>query len=154
MSHDRDALRAWLQLFGAANAIKKSSDAKFREQFGHSIARFDVLAALDWAGDKGLRAGALTQRLMVSDGNTTQVAAPLLREGLIRRRISRDDGRVAIFKLTKRGQRLFDEMAAAHRRWIDEAFDNFSPQQLETFRVLLNRINLPIAIDGKDKEAA
>ena len=86
-----------------------------RARFGLSISRFDVLAALDRAGDAGLTAGALTSHLKVTEGNTTQVTAPLIKDGLVRRTVSREDGRVAIFQLTRRGQRLFDEMAAINR---------------------------------------
>ncbi len=55
MSDDRDALRAWLALLGASNALKKSVDTRFRSRFGLSISRFDVLSALDRAGPEGER---------------------------------------------------------------------------------------------------
>ena len=116
MSGGRESLRAWLALLGAANAVKKAVDARLRERFGVTLARFDVMAALERAGAEGLRAGAL------SDGNTTQVTAPLLRDGLIERRASAEDGRVAIFRLTRKGRARFHEMAAAHRQWIAGAF--------------------------------
>lgn len=154
MTGEQDSLRAWLHMLSSANALKKSIDAKLREQYGLSLARFDVLAALERAGPDGLRAGALSQRLMVTEGNTTQVTAPLIRDGLIRRAPSRTDGRVAIFKLTKKGARLFDDMAAANRVWVAEAFSGLSPSQLAVFRSLLGKLNLPIESADAGKDAA
>lgn len=153
MSDDREAVRAWLALLGASRGLEKAIDARLRTRFGHSISRFDVLSALDRAGPGGLRAGALTERLMVSDGATTQVTAPLIREGLVRRAADPDDGRVAIFSLTKKGERIFSRMAAEHRQWIDEAFANLTPAQMKTLRRLLEQID-PEKIARAKKDAA
>ncbi len=153
MNDDRDAVRAWLALLAASRGLEKAVDAGFRTRFGHSISRFDVLSALDRARPEGLRAGALTERLMVSDGATTQVTAPLVREGLLRRTVDPNDGRVAIFSLTKKGERVFADMAAEHRAWIDEAFAQLSPAQMKTLRRLLNQID-PEKIARSKKDAA
>jgi DNA-binding MarR family transcriptional regulator len=153
MSDDREALRAWLSLLAASRTLEKAVDAGFRRRFGHSISRFDVLSALDRAGPEGLRAGALTERLMVSDGATTQVTAPLIREGLVRRVAEPGDRRAARFSLTKKGARLFADMAAAHRVWIDDAFAAISPAEMATLRGLIGRI-APQDIDRLGRDAA
>ncbi len=153
MNDDREALRAWLDLLAASQGLKKAVDTGFRSLFGHSISRFDVLSALDRAGAAGLRAGALTERLMVSDGATTQVTAPLIREGLVKRSNDPADGRVAIFSLTKKGEKIFSEMAAEHQQWIVDAFAALSPSQLKTLRRLLAQIS-PAAIARSRKDAA
>lgn len=148
MTDDRDALRAWLHLLGTANAIKKAVDTQLRQRFGMSIARFDVLAALDRAERNGLTAGGLTAYLKVTEGNTTQVTAPLIKAGLVDRTTSPDDGRVAIFRLTDEGRALFARMAAENRRWIDQAFSALTPAQITSLRALLAALELPsIALD-------
>lgn len=141
MNDDRDSLRAWLALLGVSRGLEKAVDSGLRGRFGHSISRFDVMAALDRAGREGLRAGALTERLMVSDGATTQVTAPLIREGLVKRVADPKDGRAAIFSLTRKGQAMFSKMAAEHRRWIDDAFASLSPADLKSLRTLLAEID-------------
>ena len=147
---DRNALRAWLDLLTASNAIKKSIDTALRNEFGLSISRFDVLSALDRADGDGMRAGELSQRLMVTEGNTTQVTAPLIRDGLVKRTQGRDDGRVFYFCLTRKGKKLFQDMAEQHRLWIADAFSDFSQSELATLRKLLGNLNLPPSIDKKD----
>ena len=153
MSDDRDAVRAWLALLGASRGLEKAVDTGLRSRFGHSISRFDVLSALDRAEPGGLRAGALTERLMVSDGATTQVTAPLIRDGLVRRLADPEDGRAAIFSLTRKGARIFAGMAAEHRQWIDSAFANLTPAQMTTLRRLLSQID-PAKVARSKKDAA
>ena len=149
----REAVRAWLALLNASRGLEKAVDAGMRTRFGHSISRFDVLSALDRAGAAGLRAGALTERLMVSDGATTQVTAPLIREGLVKRAADPNDGRVAIFTLTRKGEKIFADMAAEHRQWIDEAFAALTPAQMKTMRRLLADID-PAKIARSKRTAA
>lgn len=153
MNDDREALRAWLALLAASRGIEKAVDTGLRSRFGHSVSRFDVLSALDRAGADGLRAGALTERLMVSDGATTQVTAPLIREGLVRRGADPNDGRVVIFSLTKKGEKIFAEMAGEHRAWIDDAFAQLSPARMKMLRRLLSEI-VPEKIARAKRDAA
>ncbi len=153
MNDDREALRGWLDLLATSQGLKKAVDTRLRSRFGHSIARFDVLSALDRAGVAGLRAGALTERLMVSDGATTQVTAPLIRDGLVKRTVDPDDRRAAIFVLTRKGEKIFAEMAGEHRQWIVDAFAALSPAQIKTLRRLLSQIS-PAAIARSRKDAA
>ena len=153
MNDDREALRAWLALLAASRGIEKAVDTGLRSRFGHSISRFDVLSALDRAGADGLRAGALTERLMVSDGATTQVTAPLIREGLVRRGADPNDGRVVIFSLTKKGEKIFAEMAGEHRAWIDDASAQLSPARMKMLRRLLSEI-VPEKIARAKRDAA
>lgn len=141
---DRDALRAWLALLGTSNAIRKGVDARLRQRFGLSIARFDVLAALDRAGDAGLTAGGLTAWLKVTDGNTTQVTAPLVEAGLVERAADPVDRRVAIFRLSSEGKGLFAEMAAENRSWIDAAFAGLSSSDIASLRQLLGALRPPL----------
>lgn len=154
MNESRDALRAWLRMLATAGALKKSIDARLRAQFQVSISRFDILSALDRAGPEGLRAGALSQRLMVTEGNTTQVTAPLVRAGLVRRSTDPGDRRVVIFKLTRKGQRQFTEMAESHRQWVSDAFSSLSPAELNELRRLLDALTLPANAANTGKEAA
>jgi len=153
MSNDREALRAWLDLLGVAMTLKKRADAHMRAEFGLSLSRFDVLAALDRAGEGGLTGGGLSAWLRVTEGNTTQVTAPLIEDGLVQRTISAEDGRVAQFKLAPKGRRLFARMAAENRRWVAEAFSGLSPADTKALRQLLSSLK-PTSDAPRGEEAA
>lgn len=151
---ERDALRAWLDLLTASNAIKKDIDAALRREFGMSISRFDLLSALDRAGPEGLRASDLSKRLLVTEGATTQVASPLINNGYVKRTPCPNDGRVAMLTLTKKGQKLFQKMALVHLGWISETFAAFTPNQIAMLRQLLGKLDLPHLTELKGRDAA
>lgn len=153
MSGDRESVRTWLALLDTANRIKKEIDAAMRRRFGLSIARFDVLAALDRAGGDGLTARQLTAYLKVTDGNTTQVSAPLIGQGLVARRILAEDRRVAIFTLTPAGQTLFAAMAKANRQWVAEAFAGLSESQIVQLRRMLGALKPHDRIEEQENAA-
>ena len=152
MTGRRDTLRAWLTLLNTSNAIKKAVDGHLRARFGLSISRFDVMSALQ-RHPQGLRAGALSRQLMVTEGNTTQVTAPLIRDGLVERRPSPLDARGVIFSLTPKGMALFDTIAAEHKEWIHDAFASLDAQDLATLRALLNKLD-PEAIGARPDDEA
>jgi len=151
MTDGRDTLRAWLSLLNTSNVIKKTIDGQLRTRFGISISRFDVMSALQRCEPKGLRAGELSRQLMVTDGNTTQVTAPLVRDGYVERRTSPHDARGVIFSLTPKGRGLFNAMAVEHKEWIQNAFENLSETELTRLRDLLDR--LPSEAPMKRKRA-
>jgi len=151
---EKNAVRAWLDLLTASNTIKKEIDASFRREFGHSISRFDVLSALDRAGADGLRASALSEFLLVTDGATTQITAPLVRDGIVARRQCSEDRRSAFFTLTAKGSKLFESMAERHRQWVGERFSAFSPEQIQSLRSLIRNIKLPDRAAKPERTAA
>lgn len=137
---DRDPLRTWLTLLSTSNSLKKHMDARMRARFGLSLSRFDVMSALDRSGAQGLNGRALSMRLKVTEGNTTQVTAPLIELGLVNRSVSNMDARMAVFKLTAKGKRLFERMAEANRDWTSSAFADLSSDQIAQLRTLLSAI--------------
>jgi len=137
---DKEAAPVWLALLHSANAIKKSVDSRLKAQYGVSMSRFDVLAALDRAGGDGVKAGALTRMLVVSGGATTQIAARLETDGLVSRRTSPQDGRVVLYALTGEGRRLFRKMAKMHETWIWDALEDLPPSRLQQLKKLLAHV--------------
>ncbi|PHS27712.1 MAG: MarR family transcriptional regulator [Robiginitomaculum sp.] len=140
MTDGSDTLRAWLALLNTSNTIKKSVDAQLRARFGVSISRFDVMSALQRCYPEGLRAGELSRQLMVTEGNTTQVTAPLMRDGFVERRVSPKDARGVIFSLTPEGLSLFNDMATEHKEWIRDAFAKLNAKDLADLRALLGQM--------------
>lgn len=130
MKQSADMTRTWLALLRTANTIKKSLDQQFREQYGISISRFDVLSVLQRGNRNGLRAGDLSRQLIVSDGNTTQIVSKLVRDGLVLRRTDPKDARAVIFSLSDEGAALFTRMVISHRKWLKEAFGDIPESKI------------------------
>lgn len=111
------SVRLWLRLYSCTAAIEKQVQRRFA---GHdtTLARFDLLAALDRQGE-GMTMGALSRALLVSNGNITQLVQKLAKDGLVRIAPSPADRRASIVRLTAKGRADFAGLAAAHHGWID-----------------------------------
>ncbi len=138
---DSEALRAWLSLLRTSGSIKKVIDAKLRAEFDMSISRFDILSALERSNRNGLRAGALSRQLVVSEGNTTQVMTKLIDRGYVLRRNDVRDARVVIYSLSDEGEALFTKMAAVHKQWIREIFGHVPATDLAQLRLILEHLS-------------
>ena len=123
--HSKQSLRLWLRLLSCSIVLENRIRSRLDADFGTTLPRFDVLAALERHAD-GLTMSALSKSLMVSNGNVTGVVQRLIEDRLVSRKIDRADRRRATVRLTVSGRAIFRRMAAAHERWIDQMFADIS----------------------------
>lgn len=132
----KDELRAWLRLYGATTIIENEIRSRFREDFGFTLPRFDMLAQLD-RFPEGLVLGEISRRLMVTAGNVTAICEKLIEDGYVSRTPSPNDRRVQIVRMTRAGRAAFRTMASAHSDWVTMIFSGLSPGDLaELTRIL------------------
>src|SRR5947208_15156004 len=93
------SLAAWWHLARCFQAVG-SRVGRFLEAEGVTGAQFGVLRCLGEAGPQGLMLTALSERLLVSCGNTTGVVDRLEAAGLLRRERCEEDRRVIRARLT------------------------------------------------------
>jgi DNA-binding MarR family transcriptional regulator len=138
----RNALRAWLKLLSISNQIRKTLQSRLMARHGMSLARFDILANLYRAPASGLRLSTLSDQLMVSNGNVTQVLAPLVKDGLVSKEKAEDDARASIVKLTPAGLKAFEAMAIDHASWVEELLGDLASKEQIQLTELLGKINI------------
>lgn len=117
---DAQNLRVWVRLLACAKVIEKRLRRNFAEQFDTTLPRFDVLATLDRAGEP-VPMGALSQALLVSNGNVTHVVRQLQEQGYVRSEPAPGDARSALVSLTETGAARFALLAEAHRQWVAQS---------------------------------
>jgi len=137
-------LRMWLHLLNCAKIGEKRLRRNFEEQFGTTLPRFDVMAAL-YRAPEGLKMGALSRALLVSNGNVTSIVRQLQQEEFVRSVVDPQDTRSAIVSLTKRGRERFKILAEAHHRWIAEAFHDFPEERMAMLVDLLADLKSTLA---------
>jgi DNA-binding MarR family transcriptional regulator len=118
---DADSLRLWLRLFATANLVEAELARRLRAEFATTLPRFDLMAQLA-KSQEPLALGEISRRLMVTNGNVTGLVDRLVEDGLVERRTAPEDRRSAVVSFTESGRASFDEMAQAHRRWVEELF--------------------------------
>ncbi|BAV63366.1 MarR family winged helix-turn-helix transcriptional regulator [Sphingobium cloacae] len=127
----------WVHLLSCAKIGEKRLRRNFEEQFGTTLPRFDVMAAL-YRAPEGLRMGELSRTLLVSNGNVTSIVRQLQAQGFVRSVIDPNDTRSAIVSLTQEGQERFKLLAEAHHKWIADAFRGFPAERMEALVDLLS----------------
>ena len=137
-------LRVWLQLLTCTALIERHVRERLREHFDITLPRFDMMAQLD-REPKGLKMSELSRRLMVTGGNVTGLTDQLVAEGLVVRRGIPGDRRAYNVRLTPKGKRQFDAMAAEHELWIDDLFADVSPEAREVLHESVTELKAAIA---------
>ena len=121
-------LRLWVRLLRAVRVIEVDLRRRLRTQFGETLPRFDVMAALA-RQTTGMTMTEISRFLMVSNGNVTGIIDRLVTEGLVVRIANAQDRRATLVRLTPKGLRHFARMAEAHEGWVNEILARFSREQ-------------------------
>lgn len=133
-------LRAWLQILKVSRKIEGELREKMRVEFGSTLPRFDVLAALYRERD-GMRMSELSKSLMVSNGNVTGIVDRLVAEGLVVRLPVENDRRASIVRLTEAGEKDFAERALVHESWVSDLFSDLSSGDADALIRILRTIS-------------
>lgn len=136
MADARDPVRLSLRLISTGRLIEREVDSLMRARFGSTIARFDFMAALDRHG--ALTLGEVSQYLLVSNGNVTQLRTRLSEDGLIETLTDVNDRRIQRVRLTARGQSVFNTMAKAHAACVDRLLGDLSHTDKQALSRLLD----------------
>ena len=139
----RDSVRVWLRLLTCTMAIEKEIQRRFTER-GTTLPRFDMMATL-YRHPDGLTMSALSEALLVSNGNVTQVSKALIAEGLIELRKMPGDRRSSIATLTAEGRQQFQRLARSHGDWIEQMVGSLGFSQRERLYVSLGTLKTTIA---------
>jgi DNA-binding MarR family transcriptional regulator len=121
-------LRLWVRLLRAVRPIEAELRRRLAREFSVTLPKFDVMAALA-RREAGMTMTEVSRLLMVSNGNVTGLVDRLVAEGLVMRVANEKDRRATFVRLTRKGLRLFETMAQAHERWVNEILGSFSDEQ-------------------------
>lgn len=131
--------RVWLRLLACHNLIAGELRTRLREEFGTTLARFDVLAQIARPPAEPTM-GELSRRLQVTKGNVTDVVGRLEAEKLVRRRNDPADARIQRIALTDRGRRAIETMIPAHNAQMAHLLRGVDAADLAQLDVLLGRL--------------
>ena len=141
---DKPELRLWLRLLTCTNLIEGEIRRRLRQEFSTTLPRFDLLAQLD-RHPGGLTLTALSNHMMVSNGNLTGLVDRLVTDGLVERRPDPHDGRGRRVALTGAGKAHFDDMTPAHEAWINHMLDGLSQDDIDLLHNILGKLKLSAA---------
>ncbi len=132
-------LRVWLRLLAASRAIEDRLRRRFRQEFGTTLPRFDVMSALA-RRPGGLKMSEISSQLRVSNGNVTGIVDRLTEEGVAVRVAVAGDRRASLVRLTPKGVAAFEAQAAAHEAWVGEMLTGLDEEAAGVFIERLDRL--------------
>lgn len=139
------SLRLWLRLLKVQRRIEGRLRERLRDEFGSTLPRFDVLAALSSAAE-GLRMSDLSGILKVSNGNVTGIIDRLVADGYVMRGTVANDRRATKVCLTGAGEQHFNILATAHEGWLSDLLARFDIEEMEILSHTLDRLDVDLVI--------
>ena len=137
----KQKLRVWLRILKITRSIEAELRDKLRIEYGSTLPRFDVLAAL-YRVPNGLRMSELSSVLKVSNGNITGIITRHVKDNLVERGPVGNDKRAMVVKLTGEGETHFLEMAQSHSQWLDELLNDIDAEDAALLIELLSKVDV------------
>jgi DNA-binding MarR family transcriptional regulator len=141
----KERLRLWLRFLKTTRSIEATVRERLREEFGTTLPRFDVMAALS-RYEEGLKMSQLSTVLRVSNGNVTGIVDRLAEDGFLVRVPVPGDRRASMVRLTKRGLQEFERQACEHEDWIGAMLQDFTAEEAADFGTRLEMLEASLPI--------
>lgn len=130
--------RLLLSMLRAEHEVVKACNRVYR-RFGVTYHQFQVLRILEGA-DESLPQGTIGDHLLVSRANLSALIDRMVDNGLVRRRTSRKDRRVALISLTARGRERLSALAPVRDSVESILLAGVSPSAAEEIIALLDGV--------------
>ena len=134
---DLSGIHVWLVLWKAARAVEAQAEHSIA-RFGIGRSDFGVLEALLHRGP--LSPKQLGEKVLLTSGSMTAAVDRLESRGLVQREDDAEDRRACIVRLTQAGRRLIERAFAQHRKDMEEALTEFSPEDRRALLPLLRQL--------------
>ena len=130
LSHEEQVLwRAWLT---AITLVPDRLSKDLQEEYGLTLADYDILVRLSESDEHALRMSELAQKTLVSRSRLTHQVDRLERAGWVTRRVCEADGRGLIAQMTEEGWQLLQKAAHSHVTSVREHLvDVLTPAEFE-----------------------
>ena len=136
-----DEQRAWRGLLQMTAQLNARMNRQLQNDYGLSLADYDVLVVLSEAPAGRLRVFEITDALAWEQSRVSHHLARMQRRGLIAREECAADARGAFVVLTETGRAAIERAAPAHVETVRElVFDGLSPDQLAALTAVTSRV--------------
>src|SRR5271167_3282913 len=136
-----DEHRAWRGLLRMTSQLNARMNRQLQDDFGISLADYDVLVVLSEAPDGRRRVFELADALAWEQSRVSHQLARMQRRGLVAREECPTDARGALAVLVEAGRGAIERAAPAHVEMVRQlVFDGLSPDQLTTLTDVTARV--------------
>ncbi len=131
-------------LYRTSSQLNRIIRARLRKS-GVNLARWRVLAVLRAYGKLNL--GRIVELTVMEQPSISRIVTQLEREGLAKRKVSKEDSRVVYVSLTAAGEKAFKEIYPTAQKHQKRALSGFSKEEIDVLTGYLRRIQDNIEAD-------
>ena len=133
--------RAWRGLLRMTSQLNARANRLLQEEYGISLADYEVLVALSEAPEGRLRVFEVADALAWEQSRVSHQLARMQRRGLIAREYCATDARGAFAVLTAAGRAAIEQAAPAHVELVRQlVFDELSRGQVSALTEITTRV--------------
>jgi DNA-binding MarR family transcriptional regulator len=133
--------RAWRGLLRMTSQLNARMNRQLQDDYGVSLADYDVLVVLSEAPTGRLRVFEIADRLAWEQSRVSHQLARMQRRGLVTRQECRTDARGAFVVLTDVGRAAIERAAPAHVETVRQlVFDGLSRDQVAALTAVTSRV--------------
>jgi DNA-binding MarR family transcriptional regulator len=133
--------RAWRGLLRMTSQLNARANRLLQEEYGISLADYEVLVALSEAPEGRLRVFEVADALVWEQSRVSHQLARMQRRGLIMREGCATDARGAFAVLTTSGRAAIERAAPAHVEQVRQlVFDELSHEQVSALTEITTRV--------------
>ena len=140
---DPRAMRLMDQLRRVSHQMYRLGETSLNEA-GFSSAQYRVLMSLlfdEWLGNHdGMNPSEISEQQGTGRNTVSALIRSLEEDGLIERRLDESDRRRFNIGLTEAGRQRVRQQANRYMQFTDGVFDAFTPDEMETFSALLQKL--------------
>jgi DNA-binding MarR family transcriptional regulator len=133
--------QAWRGLLRMTAQLNARANRQLQEEYGISLADYEVLVALSEASEGRLRVFEVVDALAWEQSRVSHQLARMQRRGLIMREGCSTDARGAFAVLTEAGRAAIERAAPAHVEQVRQlVFDELSHEQVSVLTEITTRV--------------
>ena len=133
------SVQAWGRLLRGYAGATRTLNAQLLRDHGLTINDYEALLLLGSAQNGFLRRTDLARDLELTASGVTRLLDGLEAAGFVEKGTCPTDGRVSYAVLTDAGRAKLEQASCSHVAAIDELFESYSREELETLAELLGR---------------
>jgi DNA-binding MarR family transcriptional regulator len=140
----KDSVKAGLEQFLTyrLHVLNKLSERgiseRYRARLGVSLPEARVIASVGSFGPFSIM--ELARHANLDKSQASRAAEAMIRQGLVQRQPSAEDGRVVLISLTPDGRALYRKVIPIARKWNGDMFDCLDEQEKAAFGHALDKI--------------
>jgi len=111
---------------------------RYQDKLGVTVPEARVIASVGSFGPFSIM--DLARHANLDKSQASRAAEALIKQGLVQREASEDDGRVVLISLTDEGRELYRKVMPIARKWNADLFDCLDDDEKAAFSAALDRI--------------